>query len=141
MVRFMGKDVDVLGGLETLGGWSILKGVNGVYVMNKVEEVKGMNMNDIDVALMFLYSDDNKASITLQCHSARDIPYIKRAIHQRLGAPSKAIDNALYYPNKTISIIPVHREEAVRGIPEHELFYVAHEDDSDWHKLVAEWNE
>lgn len=99
-----------------------------------------MNMNDIDVALMFLYSDDNEASITLQCHSARYIPYIKRAIHQRLGAPSKAIDNTLYYPKKTIRIIPLHREEAMVGIPAHECFYVALEDDSDWHKLVAEWN-
>jgi hypothetical protein len=93
-----------------------------------------MNMDDIYDALRFLY-DDGPKTIGLMCKTAQDIPYVKRALIQTLGQPSKMIDNALYYDSKRLMIIPSTADESrIRGL---DTYYVAWKDNSDWNELCA----
>jgi hypothetical protein len=112
------------------------------YALLAVERMSVMNTNDITVALTFMVNC-NYDYVVLQCKFARDIPYIKRELIQRLGQPSKTIDNTFYYSNTPghmgyrIVIVPVHKEERIRGYANERVFYVAHKDNSDWHELCA----
>lgn len=100
-----------------------------------------MNIKDIETALMFMVNC-NYEHIYLQCKHARDIPLIKRALAHKLGDPSKVIDNTFYYGSGhlryIITMLPVHREDQIRGIDPTRVFYIAYKDDSDWYEYCRE---
>lgn len=87
-----------------------------------------MKTEDVIVALEFLWESDQ---VVLQCASAQDIPYVKRAVHKLAGVPSKTIGNVLYYGKKKIHIACVLNPNDWYGFRESVLFYIGRENGSD----------
>lgn len=94
-----------------------------------------MNEKDIDVALMFLFSTDEPNRIAMMCNKAQDMGLVKRAIFQRLGAPSKQITHEIYYGNKVICVFPSH--VIIDGFGDH-IYYIPYHDNTDWQQLCVD---
>jgi hypothetical protein len=86
--------------------------------------------NDLQVALMFFPEIDG--GIVVVVDEAKNIPYVKRAVLQQLGAPSKDLGWEIWYSGKFIRFVPmrlVQRMESqygdgLEGYRDEQVFYV-----------------
>lgn len=67
-----------------------------------------MKWEDLIVALQFYFQVPE--GIVVQVPSAGDIGYVKRVIINQLGAPSKVINNTIWYGTQPIDIISIQSE-------------------------------
>jgi len=86
--------------------------------------------NDVQVALMFFSEIDN--GIVMVVDEVKHIPYVKRAVLQQLGVPSKDLGWELWYSGKFIRIVPlrllqrheVQYNDGLEGYKDEQIFYV-----------------
>jgi len=77
--------------------------------------------NDLEVALMFMAALGGDLNLVVDRHEY--VPYVKRAIFQRLGEPDNQIRNSLKYHGRRINIIP-NRESSIVGLDRQRTFLV-----------------
>ena len=86
--------------------------------------------NDVQVALMFF--PEICGGIVMVVDEAKHIPYVKRAVLQQLGAPSKDLGWELWYDGKFIRIVSlrllqrheVQYRDGLEGYRDDQIFYV-----------------
>jgi hypothetical protein len=89
-----------------------------------------LNKQDFLTAIEFLEECNEGTTMSLYCHTFRQLPYLRRLIYQYVGEPDRTDGYTYKYPEFIIQIDSVVSAETKGDLAEG--FYISWFDDRDW---------